>query len=151
MLRLHCAAADEVCSSASRATAPIAPGWSVTADTDQLLTSSDAIPALLPIVARTPPAHTAALLRSLLNHNALTRLSVIVASEFTSLPSLLSIAELKSHEPAKLAVHALPIDPLPSVPEAVWHTIERMPRLRSVVVLEPGALVLGAGALARGR
>ena len=85
-----------------------------------------------------------ALVRSLLHHNERVPLRLVVASDLPALQRLLD-GSLSALPPrASVAVHALCLQSAPAdVTATIWLASELLPRLRGLVALEPGALVLG--------
>ena len=100
---------------------------------------------LLPIPADTQLVQAVALARSLVYHNARAPMNLVLACDLAALRRMLGPLHDAIHasEASGAAVHVVPLESPPSVATAAWLAIELLPEARGLIVLDPGALVLG--------
>ena len=86
-----------------------------------------------------------ALARSLVYHNARAPMNLILACDLAALRRMLGPLHDAIHASGAsgAAVHVLPLESPPDVASATWLAIELLAEARGLIVLEPGALVLG--------
>lgn len=126
------------------ATVPDRPadGWRVASSRSSGLW--DDLSVLLP-VPDTQLVQAIALARSLVYHNARAPMNLVLACDLAALRRMLGPLHdaVHANEASGAAVHVMPLESPPNVASAAWLAIELLPKARGLIVLEPGALVLG--------